>query len=159
MATRRFVRFAGRLDARLLVGLLLTAVATSAAWKYFAPQPVPKAADRLKELNCEPRRPLDIGGFKAVTTFLPPWGEQATLADVSAAWHRVGYRTIDDLDRQLAGRMLTVQEQLPVLFLKAMLYNYEGEPQRACDVMNHLRKLVETDDAAAREALYSIVFF
>jgi hypothetical protein len=160
MPASRITRISARLDARLLVGLLLTAVVAFTAWKYFAPRPVSKTAEKIrKDLNYEPRRPLDIGGFKAVTTFLRPWGEQATLADVSAAWQRVGYRTIDDLDRQMPGRLLTVQEQLPVLFLKAMLYNYEGEPQHACDVMDELRKLVETDDAAAREALYSIIFF
>jgi hypothetical protein len=149
----------GTVALRLVVGLLLTIALAAGAWKSLGSKVVRRATPAKLPLTYQPRRPLDIGGFKAATTFLEPWGGDATLAEISAAWDRVGDRTIEVLDQQLAGRMLSVEEQLPVQFLKAMLYNYEGQPQRAYEVVEHLRALVEADDSAAQEALYSIIFF
>jgi len=145
--------------ASILVGLLLTVAMACAGWKYLHRSTASARRVVQKQLKYEPRRPLDIGGFKAAVTVLQPWGRDATLAEISAAWDRVGYRTIEELDRQMAGRVLSVQEQLPIQFLKAMLYNFEGDPKRAYEVTERLRALVETDDSAAQEALYSIIFF
>ena len=160
MITRRFGRRSGRLDLRLLAGLLLTAVVVVGAWKYFSrPPTTPVTAASRPPLNYEPRRPLDTGGFKAATTFLPPWGPDATLQEISTAWQRVGYRTIERIDRQMAGRVLSAEELLPILFLKAMLCNYEGEPEQAYAVVEELRSQVEKDDIAAQQSLYSIIYF
>ncbi len=145
---------------RLLAGLLLTAVVVVGAWQYFSrPPTTPVTAASRPPLNYEPRRPLDTGGFKAATSFLPPWGPDATLQEISTAWQRVGYRTIESIDRQLAGRVLSAEELLPILFLKAMLYNYEGAPEHAYAVVEKLRSQVEKDEIAAQQALYSIIFF
>ena len=67
---------------RLLAGLLLTAVVVVGAWQYFSrPPTTPVTAASRPPLNYEPRRPLDTGGFKAATSFLPPWGPDKITDD------------------------------------------------------------------------------
>ena len=100
----------GRSDIRLLTGLLLAALVGFGAWKYFSQPPLADVTLPARApLNYEPRRPLDTGGFKAATTFLTPWGPDATLEEIASAWRRVGYRTIENIDRQMAGRVFSAE--------------------------------------------------
>ncbi len=41
---------------------------------------------------------------------------------------------------------------------KAILFNYEGEPDRGYEVLQEARSLVEADDRAAHEMLYGIIY-
>jgi hypothetical protein len=50
--------------------------------------------------------------------------------------------------RQLAALLMT----------KAILFNCEGEPHRAYEVLQETRSLVEADDRAAGECLYTLIF-
>src|SRR5208282_1033431 len=45
-----------------------------------------------------------------------------------------------------------------LLNTKAILFNYEGEPNRGYEVLQEARSLVEADDRAARESLYTIIY-
>ena len=40
-----------------------------------------------------------------------------------------------------------------------MFFNFEGEPNRAYEVLKQARSLVEKSDEIARQALYTVVFF
>ena len=144
---------------RFLIGLLLTTAIGVGAWKYHARSTAARPATVRRQLAYEPRRPLDTGGFKAAVSFLKPWGANTSLQEISESWQRVGYRTIEGVDAQLAGRSLSLPEQLSFLLLKAMLFNYEGEPKRAYEVLESLRSQVKQDDSVASEALYTIIYF
>jgi hypothetical protein len=139
--------------------MLLMAAIGVGAWKYHARSAVVRQSTSRRQLAYEPRRPLDTGGFKAAVSFLKPWGGDATLEEISQTWQDVGHRTIEEVDKQLAARALSLQELLSFQLLKAMLYNYEGEPQRAYEVLVALRSQIEQDDAVAREALYTVIYF
>ena len=90
MITRPFTRFRGWRTMRLFVGLLLTVAIAAAAWKYRRRSTASVTSLAQGQVKNEPRRRLDSGGFNAATTFLKTWGRNATLADISSAWDRVG---------------------------------------------------------------------
>ncbi|MGH7138661.1 MAG: hypothetical protein ACREHD_23190, partial [Pirellulales bacterium] len=50
-------------------------------------------------------------------------------------------------------------ERFRSLLGKAALANYEGEAERAYDILNQVRSEIESDSASSRELLYSVVFF
>src|SRR5205814_4236845 len=83
----------------------------------------------------------------------------ASLAEIASAWKQVGERTIADVDRELANGGQSLSEQLPLVLLKAMLYQYEGDAKQAYQVLDELRSRVERDDVTAQQALYTIIYF
>ena len=151
-----------RRRAAALIGLVIVAVAVF-VWKLNRAPASRHAAAREPEvgrqLAWEPRRPLDTGGFKAAVAALKPWEPTATLAEVAGAWKDVGKRAIANVDRELAVGGQSVSEQLPLLLLKAMLCQYEGDARRAYAVLDELRSQVEHEDMMAQQALYTIIYF
>jgi hypothetical protein len=105
----------------------------------------------------KPRKPMDTGGYLFVTTSIPAWKPDASLLEISDVWRRVGYRTIDQIDKQLAMPGVPPQDRCSMLLTKISLLNYEGEPKQAYKVLDELRALLESDDKLAGEALYSII--
>jgi VCBS repeat protein/ASPIC/UnbV protein len=114
--------------------------------------PRPKA---IKE-GYLPRKPLDVAGYMYLTTTLA-WKPDATLTEISDVWKGVGTRTIKRIDAKLAGSEISAQDRCTLLMTKASLFNYDGEPERAYQTLEELRTILESDDALARDALYSII--
>ncbi len=142
----------GRVGLALVAGgvLVLVAVAWVALDRAAAPGPGPAP------LPYRPRKPLG-SGYEAVTSKLR-WGANAPLEEIARQWDRAGYRFIEEIDRFLAGDHPPARQVGP-LAAKAVLYNYEGEPGRALDVLARLRALVEADDALAAEWRYTLIFY
>jgi hypothetical protein len=105
------------------------------------------------------RRDIDTGGFFAVLASLAPWDSRATLAQISDAWRGIGYRGIDQIDRVMEETPPSEEMRLELMLKKATLYNYEGEPKAAYEVLEQLRFQVEHNPPMARRGLYSIVFY
>jgi hypothetical protein len=107
----------------------------------------------------EPRKPLDTGGFFNVLAHLPPWKPDASLAEISKICKGLGYRNIEEIDRSLSDPRKSDTQRLTLLVSKAILFNYEGQPNRAADVLEQARSWVVTDEALARESLYTLIYF
>jgi hypothetical protein len=107
-------------------------------------------------LDYQPRRPID-SGYTMVTSRMR-WDSNTTLQQLAQMWHHVGYRHIADIDRFLE-RDLRDADRLKPMVVQAILYNYEGEPRHAAEVLGRLRRLVEANDAAAAEWLYTLIFY
>src|SRR5262249_2647356 len=103
---------------------------------------------RLPGHTYEPRQGLDVGGFSTVMPRAPTWEIGGSLGEVRPSWQRIGFRSIERLDQQL----------VELLFAKAALYNYEGEPKQANQVLQQARALVESQDELAAKWLYSLIY-
>jgi hypothetical protein len=113
--------------------------------------------DRWK--NAAPRKAtLDTGGFGFAITSVTPWRDNATLREISNAWQRVGFRGIQRIDQVLANENRSPKERVSALLSKASLFNYEGQPQRAYEVLCQARAIAEAHDDVAVEQLYSIIY-
>jgi hypothetical protein len=139
---------------RLLVWAALISALAGAAWyAYGVWADLPHGA-----LAYKPREDIDASGFTTVRSYIRPWQPGATLAEIRGAFDRVGYRTIQQLDRKLAGSDMSAPDRILTLFDKALLLNYEGEPQKAYEVLNEVRSLVESDPAYVEQYLYTLIY-
>jgi hypothetical protein len=105
------------------------------------------------------RRPLDTGGFFNVLAHLPAWKPDASLAEISNICRGLGYRNIAEIDRSLADPRNTDVQRLTLMVSKAILFNYEGEPNRASEVLEQARSWVAANEPLARESLYTLIYF
>jgi hypothetical protein len=150
----------------IFLGIVCLLPLAALAWVFARPTPAgPSRADARspKAPNAsdgyQKRGPLDVGGFAAVLKNIEPWPEDATLEQVGEHWRDVGHRLMRPLDARLASGKLDARGAVNTLMLKAMLHNFEGEPDRAYALLEEVRSLVASDPELAREALYTIVFF
>ena len=104
-----------------------------------------------RRLNFEPRRPLDTGGFFKVVELLPRWGTDATLEQIGQIWKGAGYRNIAEIDDTLSNPALSGVDRAMLQIAKATFFNFEGEPNRAYEVLTQTRSWVEKDDAVAEK--------
>jgi hypothetical protein len=70
----------------------------------------------------------------------------------------VGYRKIGQIDQDLAQEPPPDDKLVNLLLNKATYYNYEGEPEKAYELMEQARGLAEGRDALAEEWLYTIIY-
>ncbi len=102
--------------------------------------------------------PLDPSGFRAVLFAVEPWKPDAPLDDIARRWAHAGYRGVEIVDRQLADPAISRNGRFSALFLKANLLSYEGEAEKAYQVLAELRTLVETDRELSRSALGTVIY-
>ncbi len=101
---------------------------------------------------------LDSSGFGTVSFVLKPWKPDASLEEIRERWHRLGYRGIEAVDRQLADPKLTRDGSIPLLYLKAALLNCEGEAVAAYKVLEEMRSIVASDQRLAQSAMGTVVY-
>jgi hypothetical protein len=103
---------------------------------------------------------IDSSGYAVVGPSLQPWEPHASLEQISETWRQAGYKLI----ARFAGYMEHIRSSgdrgqlVALLMTKAMLFNYEGETNRAYEVLEEVRSLVEADYRAAHESLYTIIY-
>ena len=100
----------------------------------------------------------DISGLKSISFERIRWDANASLEEIAGVWRRAGYKDIESIDENLAHVRPSDKSQLDLLRRKAAFYNFEGEPIRAYEVLEHLRSLVESNDQWKSSWLYSVVF-
>jgi len=113
-----------------------------------------------QRLAFRPHGIIDSSGYWIAGPALPPWEPNASLKQISETWRHAGYKLIEKLAALLeeARRGGDPGKVANVLVTKAILFNYEGEPNRGYQVLQEARSLVESDDRAAREMLYGIIY-
>jgi hypothetical protein len=159
-----------RFVARLLTGLILIAVIAVVLLMSIPRGIVARPADSSRGIvanpsagrrseTYQPHRPLDTGGFFNVLAHLPPWKSDASLEEISGIYRGLGYKNIDVIDRSLSDNSKSDEARFTLLISKAILFNYEGEPNRAYDVLEQTRPWVEKNQKLAEEGLYTLIYF
>lgn len=106
-----------------------------------------------------PRFEQDAVGFVSVGRAIEAWNPEASSAEIAKVWDRIGYRTIERIDRQLANKpQLTEMDRYSSLYTKASLMNYEGEPQQAYRLLQEARAIIESEAGLKTEMLYNLIF-
>jgi hypothetical protein len=107
-----------------------------------------------------PRAPIiDTSGLSVLMPMLSSWSPTASLEEIKAVMTRVGYRTIEQIDKRLADAPGAQDQQLMDLFVKSALFNYEGEPEKAYGVLEQARVRIERDEQLARNLLASVIYY
>ena len=112
-----------------------------------------------KKLAYQPRKPIDTGGFNVVLPMLKAWPRDASLAAIAGVFRGVAYRDIEELEKMLASPDLPDHRRIVVTLMKAGLFLYEGEPERAERVLEEARSWLEAHDAMAEQWLYTVIYF
>jgi hypothetical protein len=144
----------------ILVGIVLLVGLPIAVWKITAkPKSRPRPGNR-EPLTYAPRRlGIDTSGTRLVWQIFEPWEANATLAEISRPFQRIGYKNIEVLDAALADASPADPSKFHLLEKKASLLNYENEPRRAYQALEQLRLQVESDDSFAQVGLYGVIYF
>jgi hypothetical protein len=123
----------------------------------------PESGDRpqgaTRRQDYAPRPVIDTSGFRTVLGQLPRWGHDASLEQIARSWSKAGYRGIEAIDQELSRPGTTAIRKLELLVRKAALLNFEGETNRAYDVLNDTRAWVAKNDDVARLGLYPLIYF
>ena len=104
-------------------------------------------------------RVVDSSGLGVLIPMLPRWRPEASLREISDIWSGAGYRAIEQIEERLADQALPVEERVMNVFMKAALFNYEGEPEKSYAELEQLRSFVEQDERIARTALASVIYY
>ena len=99
--------------------------------RYFPSEPLPILPLKGRSEAYQPRRPVDTGGFFNVLGHLPQWKPDASLEEISNIYRGLGYKNIEVIDRSLSDSSKSDEQRLTLLISKAILFNFEGEPNRA----------------------------
>jgi hypothetical protein len=140
---------------RLGLGLALLAAVLVAAGIVLTR---PSSRPEQKSLAYEPRKPMDTSGSSLVLGQLRPWGPDGSFDEMSKSWQEAGPRLLAAIDAELATPGMTDRLRVEPLLRKATVFNYEGEPKKAYEVLEQLRALVQRDPDLAEEWLFTIVY-
>jgi hypothetical protein len=138
---------------RLFVGLGLVLAVAAGIWKAAGRPPTVRRPPVF-----QPRRGVDTSGLRDVAASLEPWPPTASLAQIGAAWRRIGYRNIAAIDRSLADSGFDESSTLAALFSKATYLNYEGEPAKAYAILQEIRSRLDVRSDMAENWLYTVIF-
>lgn len=120
---------------------------------------VSHAAGNHPPRKYQEKKPIDTSGFTAVLPTLESWPPTASLEEIARVFRGVGYRKIDGIDKQLAQLDFPDQRRIVFTLAKAALFHYEGEPNRAEQILAGARRWLGDKDDLARQWLYSVIYF
>ncbi len=142
-----------------LVGAGGLAASAAAALTFPWWRPARRSAADPAGLHYKPRDIKDTSGYVAVTTVIEPWAPDATLEEIAKSWRGVGYRNVEGVEKALAAETELTYDRIKFLLLKAMFYNYEGDPGQAYQVLEGMRAALADSDLLAQEWLYTVVYY
>lgn len=139
-----------RVAVLVLAGFGLV-VAMVASWKILNASPPPAYQPRPDV--------MDSSGISTVNAYVGRWEPDASLVEIRDAWHRVGFRLIERIDRELANTTMPEGNRLNQLLVKASLYNFEGDPLQAGRILEQVRsQVVASKEPSVQAGLYSIIY-
>jgi hypothetical protein len=101
---------------------------------------------------------MDTSAFYSALAHLR-WPIDASLEEIRDNWKTVDARMAEELDKALPPPGKSDSHRLLILLSKASLFNYQGEPKRAYDLLEETRSWVGTDGPLAELGLYTVIFF
>ena len=83
----------------------------------------------------EPRIPIETSGLPQMFESLKPWGANASLEEVAAAWRGVGRQKIEQIDQALARPELDDMERVSLQLLKSCVLNFDNKAIESYEVL------------------------
>ena len=117
------------------------------------------AAESPRRLVFQPRQRIDTGGFLEIVDHLRRWPADASLEQIRDIWQAAGPRTIRDLDRILPPQGKSDSLRLKILLSKISIFNYEGETDRAYELLGRDAGLGREERHAGRARALHVDFF
>lgn len=132
-------------------------VAAPAPTKNPTERPTAKAAQRPAE-GFLPNRTRDSSGFFQTIAFARPWPPDATLEQIAEEFRGLGRRKLEELEREFPRSGPVTSRFVMAASVKTLLFNYDGDPDGAYELLTQTRRKVEADPALAREWLYTLIY-
>ena len=107
----------------------------------------------------QPRLGVDTSGYGLVTMNVRPWSVGASLGEIAASWRQESGRCLQGIDRELARYERNEEATASLTALKAAVYNYEGDPIRASDLLDEARARIMRSRDVAGKLLYTIIYY
>ena len=124
-----------------------------------APRDVVSAAPKTPQQHqYQPRLPMETSAFFSALAHLR-WQSGSSLGEIRDDWKKVGTRMAEELDRALPPPGKSDTHRLSILLSRSSVYNYEGEPKQAYDLLSETRSWVEKNEALSEFGLYTLIFF
>jgi hypothetical protein len=117
----------------------------------------PIAPLKSRVARFRPRQPVDSSGYLFVTERVTPWPDAASLDEIARSWLQPGKDLIPELER-MASEQVSPEESVRLRALQASCWNYEGDPQRAFQLISETRSRVEQDPDLANATLYTLIY-
>ncbi len=116
------------------------------------------APGRFKPAN---KDAIDTSGFGPVVNSIQPWDPSASLETIAESWRQPGFKRISAIDafRESIMKSGDAVKIFNFLNMKAMLFNSEGDPKSAYEVLKEARLLLDKHSVVARHWLYSVIYF
>jgi hypothetical protein len=127
-------------------------------WLLTAPPSAPTAPPDDGKLEPWPRSPLDDSGYSLAMQLVPPWRDPLSLEAIRDAFRDVGYRNVSLLEQQLTQPGQAPVDRVATVISKALLYLYEGEPERAYAELEQARAIAESDRFLSAKELSHVIF-
>jgi hypothetical protein len=111
--------------------------------------------------DCEPRRPYlvsDTSGYLLVANFIKRYPPDSSLEEVSKAWSQAPGTAIQEFEKILRMENLTPEQSVEAGVWRAMLWNFDGKPDRGLETLSKIRAQVEGDPKLVMNYLYSLVY-
>lgn len=105
----------------------------------------------------QPRFQVDAGGYSFIVDQVKSWPPDASLRDVAAAWENAGENSIQEIDQMLK-QPLPLEEAIRLRAMRACCWNYEGQPEKALELLADLRSSLDDDLQLAEATLYTVVY-
>jgi hypothetical protein len=145
--------------SKLMAGALFLSIATGAAWFWYSKRFVKKAPRQGPPFSYAERKAIDTGAFTTILPGIAPWPPSSSLADVREAFRDLGPRKIAEIDRLLAMPSVSEEEQLLMRFVRAAIFQYDGDPKRCSRALEEIRAWLTDRDALAQKWLYTLIYF
>jgi len=105
--------------------------------------------------------PQDVEGTNSPVfgKLVPYWRSGASLQEIRDVWDGEGQRAVERADRELQDHPdLPIRDKFWLMWTKATVLTYEGDPGKAYQVLKEARTLVESDPVVAQELLYTLIY-
>jgi len=114
--------------------------------------------EKPRQLANQPRIAMDTSAFYSALAHLR-WPADASLEQIGDNWRTVDARMAEELEKALPPPGASDSQRLLILLSQASLFNYQGEPQRAYDLLEETRSWVEKHQQLSELGLYTVIFF
>ena len=104
-----------------------------------------------------PRRTTDTSGFFQLAALVKPWGPNASLKEVAAAFENRDSEIIREIDARIALGGISGDDEMKSQLVKVLMLNYQGKAEESYETLAQLRTRLVSDPALARDWLYTII--
>lgn len=106
-----------------------------------------------------PRTGIDTSGYELIKASLKPWPGTASLPEIGDAFQSARDRILASAEKNLSRPDLPDFRRIQMLFSKASILDYDGNPQEAYETLAIVAALVRANSQLQRNWLYSILYF